>query len=91
VVGFGLWSTALVLVYALHAIGCAYHWGPGAIRLVIGAVVVGHVIAIGLCMRYLRPAAGTSLLLRAAQWTLIAALVATLFTYGPLVLLSPCV
>ncbi|TVQ34356.1 MAG: hypothetical protein EA356_10665 [Geminicoccaceae bacterium] len=90
VAGFGLWSTALILVYALHAVGCAFVWPPAAIRLGLALVLLAHVAALLALIHHQRRRT-VNLLLQVALWTLVAALVATAFTYGPLLLLTPCV
>lgn len=88
VAGFGIWSSALIVIYALHAFGCAYRWPDGTMRFVVGAMLALHLAAIVLLIRRV-PRDGT--LISAAQWTLIAALAATVATFGPLPFLTPCV
>ena len=31
--GFGVWCSALVFLYALHAFGCVFAWSVGSLRL----------------------------------------------------------
>ena len=41
--GFGLWSSALVAIYTLHALGCAYGWSGASLRIGIALVLLAHV------------------------------------------------
>ncbi|MFD1911538.1 hypothetical protein [Halodurantibacterium flavum] len=88
VVGFGLWATALTVIYSYHAVGCAYGWSPFALRAGIGAVLLAHVVVIWWLIRRWRGAEG--FLATLTQWSLVAALVATVFSYAPLVVLTTC-
>ena len=45
--GFGVWCSALVFLYAVHAIGCAFAWPVGALRLALALVLLAHLIVIG--------------------------------------------
>ena len=95
VAGFGVWCSAIAVVYALHAIGCAFAWTAGPLRLVLALVILAHVIAIGWMWRDLAiasPGAGeTGAFLRTVGiWTLIAALVAIVLTLAPVLLLATC-
>jgi hypothetical protein len=96
--GFGVWFSALVILYALHDIGCAFAWSDGALRLALALVLLAHLIVIGWMWRALARAspdpafgeAGTfvhTLIL----WTVMAAFVATLLTLAPPLLLQRCV
>ena len=96
--GFLIWASALVLVYTVHSLGCAFAWAPGATRLVLAGVILAHMALIGalLLVRTRRgpdPAQG-----RAGAFfywvilaTLAAALVKIVFTLGPALLLTVCV
>ena len=44
--GFALWCSALVMLYALHAIGCTFGWGAAALRVSLAFVFVAHVVVI---------------------------------------------
>ena len=44
--GFALWCSALVVLYALHAIGCRFGWQTGALRLALASLLLAHMIAI---------------------------------------------
>jgi hypothetical protein len=96
--GFGVWCSAIVALYALHAIGCAFAWAAGPLRLGLAAVLLAHLIVIGWIWRDLAAASpgpdfgqtGT-FLHTVVIWTLIAAMVATILTLGPPLLLTICV
>ena len=45
--GFGVWCSALVFLYALHAIGCVFAWRAGALRLTLAVVFLAHLIVAG--------------------------------------------
>ena len=96
--GFGVWCSALVIMYALHAIGCTFGWTVGSLRLGLVVVLLAHLIVIGWLWRGLASAdaepafgeAGT-FLHTVATWTLIAAFVTAVFTLGPALTLKTCV
>ena len=96
--GFTVWCSALVVLYALHAIGCAFGWPTGPLRSSMVVVFVVHLVVIGWMWRNFAkagpdPADGQtgSFLHQAIVWTAIAAVVATLLTFGPPLLLSTCI
>ena len=96
--GFGVWCSALAALYAVHAIGCAFAWSAGPLRIGLAALLLAHLTVIGWMWRDLAPAnletgfGQTGLFLHAvATWTLIAALVAAILTLGPPLLLTICV
>ena len=96
--GFGVWCSALVFLYAVHAIGCAFAWPAGALRLVLAMVLLAHLIMIGWMWRDRlagSPDAGLgptgTFLHTVIVWTLIAALVTTVLTLGPTLALATCV
>jgi len=98
VAGFGVWCSALVFLYAVHAIGCAFSWPAGALRLALALVLLAHLIAIGWMWRdhwagSPTPGFGpTGTFLHAViAWTLIAALVTTVLTLGPALALATCI
>ena len=98
VAGFGVWCSALVALYALHGIGCAFAWSAGSLRLGLAVVLLAHLIVIGWMWRD-RWAAGRdsdfgptgTFLHIVIAWTLIAALVTTGLTLGPALVLATCV
>lgn len=96
--GYGIWCSALVFIYALHALGCAFGWPAGALRVSLGVVLLVHLAVIGWLWRDLAnaspdPALGPtgSFLHWVAVWTLITAFVTTVLTLGPTLLLATCV
>jgi hypothetical protein len=96
--GFGVWCSALIVLYALHAIGCAYAWPTGTLRTCLVAVFLGHLVVVTWMWRNFArsgpdPAFGPTgrFLHTAIVWTAIAAVVATILTFGPPLLLSTCI
>jgi hypothetical protein len=94
--GFGVWCSALVILYAVHAIGCAFAWSPGSLRLGLALVFLAHLIVIGWMWRDHAAASPDSgptgtFLHTVFIWTLIAALAASLLTFGPMLVLATCV
>lgn len=96
--GFSVWCSALVVIYTLHAIGCAFGWPAGSIRLALAVVIVAHVAAIGWLWRGLANASPTAnsgdtaaFVRTVGIWSLIAALATVVLTLGPVILLKTCV
>ena len=96
--GFAVWCSALVVLYALHAIGCAFAWPAGSLRLSLVIVFLVHLAVVGwMWQKFARagpdPDFGQtgSFLHAAIVCTAIAAWVATLLTFGPPLLLSTCI
>jgi hypothetical protein len=97
-VGFTIWCVALTVLYALHAIGCAFGWSAGPLRVSLALVLLAHLVAIGWLWRYRAAAVRdpgperiSTFMHTVVIWTLIAALVATLITFAPALLLTTCV
>ncbi|WP_233804757.1 hypothetical protein [Paraburkholderia sp. HP33-1] len=96
-VGFTIWCLAFVILYALHAIGCAFAWPAGPLRTSLAIILLLHLIAIGWLWRYRAakrdpgPEQISSFMHTVVVWTLIAALAATVITFGPALLLTTCV
>ena len=97
-VGFAVWCSALVILYAVHAIGCAFAWSAGPVRLGLAVVLLAHLIVIGWMWRELAAASPDlgfgktgAFLHTMVIWTVIAAFVATVLTLGPPLLLTICV
>jgi hypothetical protein len=95
--GFGVWCSAIVVLYALHAIGCAFAWSAGPLRLSLAVVLLAHLIIIGWIWRDLGGAGPDPIfgetgtfLHKTIVWTAIAAFVATVLTLGPPLLLTVC-
>jgi hypothetical protein len=97
VAGFGVWCSALVVAYALHAVGCAFGWSAGLLRLILALAIVAHLIVLGWMWRdraaeRSKPGFGpTSTFLQTVEiWTLIAAVVATVLLLGLALALTTC-
>jgi hypothetical protein len=95
--GFVVWCSALVFVYAIHAIGCAFGWSPGPLRLALALVILAHLVAICWMWRDLASAGAaprsseTGTFLRTVGiWSLLAALAAIVLTLAPVLLLKTC-
>ena len=96
--GYGAWFSALVFIYALHGLGCAFGWSAGALHLGLGAALLVHLAVIGWLWRNYAsddpdPALGPtgSFMHWVVLWTLITAFVATVLTLGPTLLLATCI
>lgn len=96
--GYGIWCSALVLLYALHALGCEFAWPSAALRTTLALVFIVHLAAIGVlwrvCARRSADAAyGAmgSFIHEVALWTLATAFAATVITLGPTLFLATCV
>lgn len=96
--GFGIWCSALVVMYGFHAIGCAFGWPTAALRLGLGIALLGHMAALGwlwvYCARVTADAAVGPIgafMNRVIVWTTIAAVVTTVLTLGPALLLQTCI
>ncbi len=97
VLGFGAWCSALITVYVLHSVGCAFAWSAVTIRLSLGVAILAHLGLIGgLWRNYATPPADpalnpTDLFLHwVIVWTLLAAVVTIVWTLGPTLLLTSC-
>lgn len=97
VLGFGAWCSALITVYVLHSVGCAFAWQAGTLRLTLGLAILAHLVLIGWLWRYYAmmpadPALGPtgSFFHWVTLWTLLAAVVTIVFTLGPTLLLTSC-
>ena len=97
--GFGVWCSALVFMYTLHAFGCAFAWPTGALRLSLGVALLAHLAVIGWAWRdfapkLLRTPPSARPVRSSTGWssrTLITAFVAVILTLGPALLLTTCV
>jgi len=96
--GFAVWCSALITLYAIHGIGCAFAWSAGSLRLWLAVALLAHLVVLG-WMWYsiprVAPDSGfgpTSVFLYwAVAGTLVTALVATAITFGPPLLLATCI
>ena len=95
--GFTVWCLALAVLYALHAIGCAFGWAVGPLRASLAIVLLLHLVAIGWLWRYRAarrdpgPERISTFMHAVVIWTLISALAATVITFGPALLLTTCI
>lgn len=96
--GFTAWCSALVVLYAVHAIGCAFAWPVGMLRLTLAAVLLVHLAVIAWMWRRFaarspNPEDGPTgtFLHSAIEWTVIAAFVTTILTLGAPLLLTACI
>ena len=96
--GFTVWCSALVTLYAIHGVGCAFAWSTGSLRLWLAVALLTHLIVLGWMWRDIARAgldsgfgAAGAFLHWAVICTLITALVATVITFGPPLLLTTCV
>jgi hypothetical protein len=97
VLGFGAWCSALITVYVLHSVGCAFAWSANTIHFSLGLAILAHLVLIGWLWRNYAmtpadPALGPtgSFLHWVIVWTLLAAVVTIVFTLGPTLLLTSC-
>lgn len=96
--GFVVWSSALVALYAVHAIGCTFAWPAGPLRLGLGAVLLMHMAAFAAIWRHLvthpievTDGATRDFLVTLSLWVTISAAAATVLTLGPTLVLTTCV
>ncbi|TYL86656.1 hypothetical protein FXB40_41410 [Bradyrhizobium rifense] len=96
--GFTVWCSALVSLYGIHGIGCAFAWSTGSLRLSLAATLLAHLLVLGWMWRATGRAgldSGFGETQAFLQWvvlgTLITSLVATVLTFGPALLLATCI
>lgn len=96
--GFVVWCIALSVLYALHAIGCAFGWSAGALRWSLVIVFIAHLLVIGWMWRNFAsgaPDAGSGntggFLHDVIVWTTIVAFASTVLVLGPPLLLTTCI
>ena len=91
--GFGIWCVALVVLYALHHVGCVFGWPASLLRLGLAVSLLAPLAAIGvLWRRHTGAGAGRTdtFLRRVTAWTLGAAFVTLAVTLGPALFLTTC-
>ena len=104
VAGFGIWSVCFVLLYGVQAVGCEWGWHEAPLgfatlqHLILGAILVTHVVVLAvlsaIAVRWWRSDRenGAGRFVRASAVTLtLAALIATIWTGIPAVVLRACV
>ena len=96
--GFTVWCSALVALYAIHSIGCAFGWSPGSLLLWLAAALLAHLIVLGWMWRDIarkdpdNSFGPTGVFLHwAVTGTLISALVAMATIFVPPLLLTSCI
>ena len=96
---FAVWASALIVLYAVHALGCAFVWPAVPLRLGLGAVILVHLALLAAMWQHLAARFDgandndndtLSFLLAASLWATIAAVVAVVFTLGPALFLTVC-
>jgi hypothetical protein len=97
-VGFCVWCSALVIIYVVHSVGCAFAWPNGAIRLGLSLTILIHLALIEWLRRnYAKTSPDPALdptgcfVHWVIAWTLIAAFITIVFTLGPTLLLTTCI
>ena len=86
--GFLIWSSALIVLYGLHAYGCEMLWQPLSLRFVMAGVIVVHLVAFAICF-FKRPRA-TNAYVEITNLTLWGGLAASFLTFIPALFLSSC-
>jgi hypothetical protein len=96
--GLWRWGSALVVLYALHAFGCAFAWSAGPLRVGLAVVLLAHLTVIGWMWHDRAGGDGDpnadetgAFLHQAVVWTVVAAFVATVLILGPPLLLTTCI
>jgi hypothetical protein len=95
--GFAVWGSALVALYAIHGLGCAFAWPAGPVRTVLVLVLMAHLAVIALMWRHLASASQSpdatatgEFMHTVAVWSVIAAFVTMLLTLAPPLVLTGC-
>jgi hypothetical protein len=96
--GFVVWCIALVVLYGLHAVGCAFGWPAGALRGSLVSAFLAHLVVIGwmwgkFAKGSVDPASGKTgrFLHDAILWSTIAAFASGVLALGPPLLLTTCI
>lgn len=95
VAGFGVWGSAHVAIYAAHAIGCAFSWPSEPLRIIFALILAVH-LGILVWMRYRihaiadRDSRLGAFLHTVFIWSVVAAIAATILSFGPVLLLTTC-
>jgi len=95
--GFAVWGSALVALYAIQGLGCAFAWRTGPVRVLLAVILVAHLAVIAWMWRHLAsapqsPEATTTgdFVRTVAIWSLIAAFVTMILTLAPPLVLTAC-
>jgi len=96
--GFAVWASALIAVYAVYSIGCAFAWPAALVRVGLGAALIVHIAVLAaiwhqLAYRPIRAMDGGTrdFLVTISLWATVAAIATTVLTLGPPLLLTTCV
>jgi hypothetical protein len=96
--GFTVWCLALTVLYAMHAIGCAFGWPTGALRVGLVVALLASLALLGWMWRTRTrtvPAPGTGptgdFLQVVFLWTTAVAFVSAALVFAPPLLLTACV
>ena len=96
--GFAVWASALVALYAGHAVGCAFAWHAASLRVGLSAALLVHIAVLATIWHQLanRPIRATDggtrdFLVTVSLWATVAAIAATVLTLGPPLLLATCI
>jgi len=95
--GFAVWGSALIALYAIHGLGCAFMWPAGPVRVVLALVLVAHLAVTAFMWRHLASAsegphatATGDFVRTVAIWCVIAAFVTMIVTLAPPLVLTGC-
>ncbi|GGK26523.1 hypothetical protein [Salinarimonas ramus] len=96
--GFLVWSSAFLVLYGLHAIGCTYAWDASTLRIALLGAWVGHVVLAGALVPLSRRAGrgerpddrGAGFVARASLVLSAAALAATIWIGLPVLAYPLC-
>lgn len=91
-IGFAIWAVALLSIYSLQAVGCAWSWDPWWHRAVLVAAGLTMIICLAatLAMQLRRPGRKASTIERAGTILTATALPIALVTFAPAAFLSLC-
>lgn len=91
IAGFVVWSIAFVALYAIQALGCAYHWGTAHRAALIAAYVLSILALAAIALRTPKHAdPSTPMLSQSAIWANWAALFSGVFVFLPVTFASTC-
>lgn len=96
--GFGVWCLALSVLYALHAVGCAFGWPTAVLRWSLVIVFIAHLLVIGwMWLKFARQTPNAdagktgSFLHDVIVWSTIVAFASAVLALGPPLLLRTCI
>lgn len=95
--GFAVWGSALVALYALHGLSCAFGWPNGLVRMALALVLMAHLSVIVWMWHHLASASQSldaavtgDFVRTVAIWSVIAAFVTMILTLAPPLVLTGC-